>query len=139
MSVRELTAVKERTASAAAAVKRARLYRDNSISNHDGNSVRSSPNTVGAELNAGEKPGLYVPLVKRPRTEGPVYGVHVGEAGIRRRKLETAGVGVEHGKRHPSVVQARVVCFTHRMQCTRGTNYFLYTFCITNVGTMSLR
>ncbi|CAM9456317.1 unnamed protein product [Ascophyllum nodosum] len=96
MSVRELTAVKERTASAAAAVKRARLYRDNSISNHDGNSVRSSPNTVGAELNAGEKPGLYVPLVKRPRTEGPVYGVHVSEAGIRRRKLETAGVGVEH-------------------------------------------
>lgn len=49
--------------------------------------------------NVGTEPSvegrLYVPLVKRTRTDGPVYGVDVSDARIARRKLESEGVDIE--------------------------------------------
>lgn len=43
---------------------------------------------------------LFVPLTKRARAGGPVYGVDVSEGGISRRKLKLDGVvGAEEGKR----------------------------------------
>ncbi|CAM9644241.1 unnamed protein product, partial [Laminaria digitata] len=41
------------------------------------------------------KAGLYVPLTKRPRSDGAVYGVDVGVGGISRRRLGESGVGIE--------------------------------------------
>ena len=37
---------------------------------------------------------LFVPLIKRARTGGPVYGVDVSEGGISHRKLKPDGVGI---------------------------------------------
>lgn len=50
-----------------------------------------------------EKQRLFVPLTKRARAGGAVYGVEVGEEGISRRKLElvgtaSMGVGAEEGE-----------------------------------------
>ena len=68
-------------------------------SNNHGDS--SDPLLVGVGAGAGVTPagkaGLYVPLTKRPRSDGPAYGVDVGEGGISRRRLEGAGVGIEEG------------------------------------------
>lgn len=54
----------------------------------------------GATRTAAQGRGLYVPLTKRARTDGAVYGVDVSEEGISRRNLggrgdDAGGVGVE--------------------------------------------
>lgn len=59
-----------------------------------------SAGAESATLTAAEERGLYVPLTKRARTGGAVYGVDVSEEGISRRNLggsgdDAGGVGVE--------------------------------------------
>lgn len=53
--------------------------------------------SAAAPAGGGKAGGLYVPLTRRSRPDGAVYGVDVGEGGIGRRRLEDSGVGIEEG------------------------------------------
>lgn len=71
----------------------------------------SSDTLLVGEVTAVGKAGLYVPLTKRPRSDGAVYGVDVGEGGISRRRLEGTGVGIEEGGE--GIITTVVVGLTH--------------------------
>lgn len=59
--------------------------------------VQEEGGKVAADAARQEQRGLFVPLTKRPRAGGAVYGVEVGEEGISRRKLDLVGASVAVG------------------------------------------
>lgn len=81
------------------------------------NEQRDSDTLLVGEVTPAGKAGLYVPLTKRPRSDGAVYGVDVGEGGISRRRLEGTGVGIEEGGEridmiYSSTLELRIVSFS---------------------------
>lgn len=80
--------------SAAASKEGPQLYSDDlrgGISNKP-----SRHDNVGTEPSVDGR--LYVPLIKRTRSDGPVYGVDVSDARIARRKLDSEGVDLENSE-----------------------------------------
>lgn len=70
----------------------------------------------------GSDAGLYVPLTKRARQGGAVYGVDVSEAGISRRKLEGSGMMFEEeGDKSTCYQYVQIRYFKHRLIRCRNT------------------
>lgn len=65
----------------------------------------------GIAMPGSSRQGLYVPLTRRARSGGPVYGVDVGELGITRRRLAKGeDISTQNGGKRRRSFQRCTLC-----------------------------